>query len=232
MKAFVGYSFLLLFVMYNGNCLKFDKYEKAPECEEHGVYTANPDNCAGFFMCFRGRLLSFRCHWGLHWNATHKYCDLPADVDCNGIPADTNTTLTPLEPVQPDVTEKPPPPTSRFTECSQHGAYSADPDNCLNYFMCFQGRLKKYRCHWNLHWNAKEKRCQSPEDAKCAEEFREKPTEPTATDSTATESTVTESIATNPTATDPTSTDPTPPSETTKEPVVEKEKLKVLCYCK
>lgn len=185
MKAFVGYLLVLSFVLCSVNCLRI---EKVSQCEKHGEYSAYPDDCTKYFMCFQGNLLKFQCPWGLHWNAQLKFCDMPEGANCNG---------TPEEPVA--IKPKP------ITKCEQHGVYTADPDNCANYFMCFQGQLKKYRCHWGLHWNDKLKKCQSPEEANC----NGKP------DETGTE------------------TETPLPAETTDAPVADKkEKLKVVCYCK
>lgn len=66
------------------------KLDEAPECDTPGVFMANPDNCAGCLMCSKGRLLKFRCHWGLYWDATQKYCHFREEVDCNGIPFNMN----------------------------------------------------------------------------------------------------------------------------------------------
>lgn len=98
MKAFVGYLLILSFVLYNVNCVKVDK---TPECEKHGVYSACPDDCTKYNMCFQGRLLKFRCHWGLHWNEKHNKCDSPKDANCDKSLA--------VEPAEPDVSETTPP---------------------------------------------------------------------------------------------------------------------------
>lgn len=104
MKTIVVFLLILSFVICNVNCFNFDK---APECAKHGVYSACPENCEKYYMCFQGRLLKFRCQWGLHWNNKLRLCDMPAEANCNENSDSTIVTLPPVETIQPIVTEVP-----------------------------------------------------------------------------------------------------------------------------
>lgn len=229
MKRFIGHLFVLLFVIYNVNCYLFDK---AIECEKHGVYSADPTNCADYYLCFQGRMLRFRCQWGLHWNEKLSKCDTPGNAKCAGS-ADTPPPLPDTPPPLPDT----PPPTSQLkagNKCPQDGEYFPEPTDCSSYYLCYDGVLRKHRCLWGLNWNQRAKKCDPTEEC---DETNQTPRPPIV--DPVVEPKPTPAPTPKPTAKPtakptlkPTPKPTPPPTQTTDAPVdAKKEKLKVICYC-
>lgn len=105
MKTFVGHLLILSFVICNVYGLK-SKFDLAPECKVPGTYSACPEDCSKYYLCFQGRLLRFRCPWGFQWNDRSKKCDRPENANCKEISKQTDVE-TLVEAVEPVVTEEP-----------------------------------------------------------------------------------------------------------------------------
>lgn len=52
-------------------------------------------------------------------------------------------------------------------ETCQPGEYRAHPNNCKIYFRCVYDKLTALECAGALHWNARDKHCDWPDNAKC-----------------------------------------------------------------
>jgi len=64
----------------------------------------DPEDCGKYYQCWNNRAHSKSCPTGLVFNYKNKYCDWPANVDCNPGPTDAPkppTTAGPTKPTEP-----------------------------------------------------------------------------------------------------------------------------------
>lgn len=52
-------------------------------------------------------------------------------------------------------------------EVSHEIVFKADPDSCLNYYLCFNGVAMPMKCADNLHFNSEKQKCDFKENVRC-----------------------------------------------------------------
>ncbi|XP_055628287.1 peritrophin-1-like [Toxorhynchites rutilus septentrionalis] len=111
------------------------------------VHFPHPTDCSKFLTCSWGQLVEQSCPAGQLWNDARKYCDFPANVQC----------------------DEPNPPAN---ECPQ----IADPEHtvfiphadCAKFYICtWNGVAVEKDCPAGLHWNQQLSHCDYPQQAGC-----------------------------------------------------------------
>ncbi|XP_037082222.1 uncharacterized protein LOC119102877 [Pollicipes pollicipes] len=96
------------------------------------------------------------CATGLVYNPNIQNRDLPSSHDCGKRAVKVRTGRS-----------GGPEPTADASGCPSGVAFIPDPKDCNGYIYCLNGIPKNQFCNEGLHYNAKAKACQAPEDAGC-----------------------------------------------------------------
>ncbi|XP_044316703.1 probable chitinase 10 isoform X2 [Drosophila rhopaloa] len=119
-------------------------------CNEGEYYTHR--NCGKYYICVNGALVPSECGGELHWDAIHKICDWPENVQCV-------TSKKYLKIIQASRANEEDP-----CKGEERVPY---PNNCSKYLFCLWNRLQAGDCPPELHYNEAIGNCDWPEAAKC-----------------------------------------------------------------
>ncbi|XP_026462456.1 peritrophin-1-like [Ctenocephalides felis] len=125
-----------------------------------GTMLADPEDCAGFYVCSSGVPHNKTCSPGLLYHDSLHVCDWPENVDCCENGGETpEVTVAP----KPDTTVDPDIP----TECSPDVDFIPNFEDCSSYYQCQGQELILLQCPDSLFWNQDKEMCDFPENTKC-----------------------------------------------------------------
>lgn len=116
--------FKLCQVDENGVCSS-----SSSECTD-GEVRVDPNNCAGYFNCENGRLITKTCPSGTYFESTYKTCT----VDLKGVCVE---------------------PPAKCTE----GQLKIDPNNCAGYLKCIDGEFVEEKCPGGTYYDFQLETC-------------------------------------------------------------------------
>lgn len=167
-----GFIFVVLFAVV---------FASVNACEE-GVLSGNPADCSTYFQCANGNQVMHHCSPGLEWNESAKNCDWPENANCKA-----TSQQPPIETTeQPSQTTQEPSGTTESNVCTcpaeddpAHDVLCKDPEDCKNFYKCYQGKPALMHCPPGQEWANDLKRCDWPSIAKCQATSQEPPAETT-----------------------------------------------------
>ncbi|XP_060518419.1 mucin-2-like [Cylas formicarius] len=128
----------------------------------HNVtFYPDPNNCAHYFECYEGNKYSMECPPDLYWNTVSDSCDYLEYVDCTR--AQTATTGKSTTPT----TEGSWAPDPLCPYPSHNVTFYPNPNNCSQYYECYEGNKYLMDCPPDLYWNTVSDNCDYLENVNC-----------------------------------------------------------------
>lgn len=120
----------------------------------NGSYVINMKGCEYFFLCIDQQSVEGKCPTNMSYTGLpDPLCDFNHNIVCTIGDEDP-------EVIDEDGIECPQPDSKSIT-------FVPSKIDCTRYYICYHGRPVQQNCIEDLHWNAKEKKCDYIENAEC-----------------------------------------------------------------
>ncbi|KAJ8954026.1 hypothetical protein NQ318_004319 [Aromia moschata] len=135
--------------------------DPGPSCanQADGTFLPNTSDCTKFFECAGGEAIPEQCPGSLLWNNVAKICDYEENLRLMRR-IDSNT----MRIIPSGSTAAPSCPNP-----SDDLIFYPNPDNCTQYYECYQGNLYLMSCPGDLYWNVNHDYCDYLENVDCSQ---------------------------------------------------------------
>ncbi|KAJ8970586.1 hypothetical protein NQ314_001119 [Rhamnusium bicolor] len=138
-----------------------------PFPSEDLTFFPNPDDCSEYWQCYEGNKQLMKCPEHFVWNEELGYCDYSANVDCQGRTPGPDTTISPGSTTTVLTTTPRWSPDPLCPYPSEDIIFYPNPDDCSQYYECFEGSKRLMSCPANYFWNTDTGYCDELQNVDC-----------------------------------------------------------------